>query len=62
MTSLIMNDEAKRKFVKRVGRLIGREARKAGLDPLEFNGGFFGERSSTFICSVDMSADKKELH
>lgn len=48
------------KFLARVGRVVGKEARKAGLKPQRFDGGFLED--GTLIFTVDMSREAKELH
>jgi len=55
-----MSDDRMVKFVERIGRVVGKEARKAGLKPLRFDGGFLDD--GTLIFTVDMSADRKEMH
>lgn len=55
-----MSDERMLKFVERVGRVVGKEARKAGLKPRRFDGGFLED--GTLIFTVDMAGKPKELH
>lgn len=47
-------------FVERVGRVVGKEARKAGFKPVRFDGGFLED--GTLIFTLDMARKGKELH
>lgn len=55
-----MSDRDLEKFVARVGRVVGKEARKAGLKPQRFDGGFLDD--GTLIFTVDMAGKAEELH
>ncbi len=55
-----MSDCDYRKFVKRVGVAVGKEARKAGLKPQRFDGAILED--GTLLFTVDMAGEARDLH
>lgn len=55
-----MSDVNYAKFVRRVGVVVGKEARKAGLKPQRYDGAILDD--GTLVFTVDMAGEAKELH
>lgn len=55
-----MNKQKMAKLVKRVGVMVGKEARKAGFEPLRYDGAFLDDGTLMFF--VDMADKRKDLH
>lgn len=55
-----MSDVKYAKFVRRVGVVVGKEARKAGLKPQRFDGAILDD--GTLVFTVDMAGEARELH
>lgn len=55
-----MSDVKLAKFVRRVGVVVGKEARKAGLKPQRFDGAILED--GILLFTVDMAGKAKELH